>query len=62
MEKQEFAFEPNGSQYNVWKRSYQMILCDCALFALCAALRRVILDGHLPLLENPKAWKAWLDK
>ena len=62
MAKQEFAIEPNVFQYSPWERSYQMILCDAALFALCAALRRVIIDGNLPLLEQPRAWKAWLDK
>jgi hypothetical protein len=41
------------------KRSYQSLLCEAALFALCAALRAVIVNGHLDLLKTPKTWKKW---
>ena len=42
--------------------SYQSLLCEAALFALCAALRKVIVGGHLELLRQPRAWKKWLDE
>jgi hypothetical protein len=61
LEKSEFRFKPAGLPYlRVEECSYQSILCEAALFTLCAALRNVILSGHLDLLKTPKAWKRWL--
>lgn len=58
----EFRIEPGVPDfYRLRDRSYQSILCEAALFILCAALRRVILDGHLALLAQHRRWKKWLD-
>lgn len=61
--KSDFRLEPDLRGFHqVPERSYQSVLCEAALFMLCAALRRVILDGDIMLLAKPKEWKAWLDK
>jgi hypothetical protein len=60
--KSEFWFQsPTPYNFGLGEWSYQRVLCEAALFALCAGLRRVILDGHLNLLQQPRAWKRWLD-
>jgi hypothetical protein len=61
MEKSEFQFEPPELRYlRIGECSYQSVLYEGALFILCAALRSVILNGHLNLLKTQKSWKRWL--
>lgn len=62
LEKSEFRFDPPALRYlHIGEWSYQSLLWEAALFTLCAALRKVILDGHLGLLTQPRIWKRWLD-
>jgi len=61
--KREFQFDPPKLHYlRIGEWSYQSLLCEAGLFALCAALRKVILDGHLKILNQPRIWKRWLDE
>jgi hypothetical protein len=62
LKKSEFRFDPPASEYlRIGECSYQSVLLESALFTLIAGLRKVILDGHLPLLRRPRAWKKYLD-
>jgi hypothetical protein len=63
LEKNEFRFEPPVPHYlTLGEFSRQSIISEAALFTLCAALRKVILGGHLDLLPNQRRWKKWLDE
>jgi hypothetical protein len=58
----EFEFDqpdPYGL-LGIGKWSYQSILWEAALFALCASLRKVILEDHLERVKSFREWKRWL--
>ena len=62
LERIEFRFEPAIPEYlRIGEWTYQSLLFEAALFTLSAVLRRVILDRHLELLKEPRAWKNYLD-
>jgi hypothetical protein len=61
LEKTEFRFDhPDAEYLRIGERTYQSVFLEAALFALVAALRKVILDGHLERLRQPRAWKNYL--
>lgn len=63
LKKSGFSVEPTLLDFfKIDECSYQTVLCEASLFLLCAALRQVILDGHLDLLAQPKEWKRWIGK
>jgi hypothetical protein len=51
LQNSEFRFDPAEHHYlGVEEWSYRSLLCEAAFFALCAALRQVIVGGNLKLL------------
>ena len=61
LEKSNFRFDPPEPEYlRIGECTHQSVFLEAALFALVAALRKVILDGHLELLRRPRAWKKYL--
>jgi hypothetical protein len=61
LEKCKFRFDPPVSEeLRIGECTHQLVFLEAALFALVAALRKVILDGHLNRLSQPKEWKKYL--
>lgn len=61
-ERIEFEFEPKELQYlSVEEWTEETLLHESALFCLIAALRKIIEEGLMTLVEDKRAWERWLD-
>lgn len=57
-----FEFKPNELQYlPIEDWTEETLLHESALFCLIAALRKVIEEGLTTLVQDKRAWEAWLD-
>jgi hypothetical protein len=57
-----FKFEPPELAYLAVEWTYETLLYESSLFTFIAALRKVITEGHLTMIQNKRAWEAWLDQ